>query len=87
MFFFLCIQLGQHYPHYQNQDAELQQQLQVVAGTQRFMLIPVFFLLLRLWGTVQFFYSIGMSGKLKNHEGCLPKGVHIGFYILGIMQV
>jgi hypothetical protein len=82
---FIFMQLTQHYPRYLNQDADLQQQLQIVAGNKRFLYIPAFFLFLRLWGTIQFFYSIGVSKR--NLDGCLPKDVHLGFYILGIVQV
>ena len=52
---------------------------------RRLIFIPGFFLALRIWGTVQFFYSIGVSHH--NDNGCIPKGIHIGFQILGYLQV
>ena len=53
---------------------------------KRLLYIPALFLLLRVWGTTQFFYSIGVS-HFKKDPGCIPIGIHTGFMILGILQV
>ena len=55
---------------------------------RRLIFIPGFFLALRIWGTVQFFYSIGVSHHHDKHDaGCIPMRIHIGFQILGYLQV
>ena len=79
------MQLRQHYPLIQARIPDEQVQHELLVENRRFKYIPVFFLLLRIWGTVQLFYSIGMAGK--NHDGCLPPGVQTGYFILGIVQV
>jgi len=53
---------------------------------KRLLYIPALFLLLRVWGTTQFFYSIGVSHYIEA-PGCVPSGIHTGFMILGILQV
>ena len=40
---------------------------------------------MRMWGTLQFFYSLGVSGTI--YKGCIPKPVQIIFFIFGILQV
>ena len=62
---------------------ELQNRLKEVDN--RLLFIPIMFLLLRIWGTIQFFFSIGVA----NHNvcGCIPKEIHTVFYVLGILQV
>ena len=54
---------------------------------KRLLYIPALFLLLRVWGTTQFFYSIGVSRYKEEDPGCIPIGIHTGFMILGILQV
>ena len=53
---------------------------------KRLLYIPALFLLLRIWGTAQFFYSIGVSSD-SQEPGCIPHGIQIGFMIFGILQV
>lgn len=63
------------------------QPLQAVHGVERpekrLIYIPGLFLLLRIWGTVQLFYSLAVP----NHNGCIQEGVLIGFKVLGYLQV
>ena len=63
----------------------LAQAPQIEQAEKRLIYIPIVFLILRIWGTIQYFYSIGVSGR--NHDGCIPHGVQIVFYLLGIVQV
>ena len=52
----------------------------------RLLLIPVIFILLRIWGTLQFLFAIGTSAKI-NKAHCLPKPIQVTFQVLGILQV
>lgn len=52
---------------------------------QRLLLIPIVFILLRIWGTIQFFFSIATSGH--NQHGCIPYAMHTTYFVLGILQV
>lgn len=63
----------------------LAQAPRIEQAEKRLMFIPIVFLILRIWGTIQYFYSIGVSGR--NRDGCIPHEVQIVFYFLGIMQV
>ena len=51
----------------------------------RLLAIPILFILLRMWGTIQFLFSLAVAGTV--HEGCVPNSVHIAFVVLGILQV
>jgi len=53
---------------------------------KRLLYIPALFLLLRVWGTTQFFYSIGVT-HYKKDPVCISIGIHTGFMILGVLQV
>jgi formaldehyde-activating enzyme involved in methanogenesis len=57
----------------------------MVQVESRLLLIPVIFILLRMWGTIQFFFSLAVADSVDN--GCVPKSTHIAFYVLGILQV
>ncbi len=52
---------------------------------KRLLLIPLMFILLRVWGTVQFFFSIATSDL--NQDGCVPQWMATVYYVLGILQV
>ena len=52
---------------------------------RRLLLIPLIFLVLKLWGTGQFFFSLSVSSKIKN--GCIPPQIHTTFFVLEIFQV
>lgn len=57
----------------------------VVHVETRLLLIPVIFILLRIWGTLQFFFSIATSDKITN-EGCVPGSINMVFKVLAILQ-
>ena len=50
----------------------------------RLLAIPVIFILLRMWGTIQFFFSMAAADSVY---GCVSKPTHIAFFVLGILQV
>ena len=52
---------------------------------KRLLAIPLLYIFLRMWGTLQFFYSLGVSGTINN--GCIPQQVHDIFFTLGVLQV
>jgi len=52
---------------------------------KRLLLIPLVFILLRIWGTIQFFFSIATSEL--NEEGCVPNWVATIYFMLGLLQV
>lgn len=52
---------------------------------KRLLAIPLLYILLRMWGTLQFFYSLTVSGQ--KHGACIPEGVKIVYTVLGILQV
>jgi len=57
-----------------------------VGGVEkRLLAIPLLFIFLRIWRTVQFFFSLGVSGT--NNNGCIPNNIHLGFFILGCLEV
>ena len=64
----------------------LQVRLQKKARIERRLLaIPLLYLLLRIWGTLQFFYSLGAS---RYQVGlCVPVNVQKAYAFFGIMQV
>ena len=47
--------------------------------------IPIVFILLRIWGTAQFFYIFGLSHKI--HYVCVPHHYWIADNIFGYAQV
>ncbi len=53
---------------------------------QRLLLIPLTFILLRIWGTVQFIYSLARSKAISKHS-CLDTTDSNMFFALGIAQV
>jgi len=58
------------------------------AAEQRLVCIRALFLLLRVWGTIQFFVFmlIGVSSFTED-PGCIPIGLHAVLMILGTLQV
>lgn len=52
---------------------------------KRLLAIPLLYILLRMWGTLQFFYSMAVDHT--NVSGCIPETVQRGYFILGILQV
>ncbi len=57
----------------------------VVHVEKRLLCIPLLLVILRVWGTLQFFFSLAVSGT--NHDGCIPHAVQTIFVILGLFQV
>lgn len=51
---------------------------------RKLIFIPVVFLLLRIWGTIQFIVS---SSIHKDHSNCVSHGAFIILYILSYFQV
>ena len=54
---------------------------------RRLKFIPIIFLLLRIWGTIQFFVSIALEAIHPDDRECIPHGFHVVFVVLGILQV
>ena len=49
----------------------------------RLLLIPIMFIVLRMWGTIQFFFSLVATG----HGKCVSNSVNTVFIFLGVLQV
>ena len=47
--------------------------------------IPVVFILLRIWGTIQFFYASGVAHL--TYFSCVPNNYGVGFTFLAYVQV
>lgn len=52
---------------------------------QRLLLIPMLFILLRMWGTIQFFFTLVKKNDIDS--GCVSKSDSISLFALGIFQV
>lgn len=52
---------------------------------KRLLAIPLLYIFLRMWGTLQFFYSLGVADQ--NKDGCIPEWVWTIYFVLGIFQV
>lgn len=51
-------------------------------------IIPVAFIFFRMWGTLQFFFSIIVFQlSAIDSTGCVPYGVYIIFEIFAVLQV
>ena len=81
IFYSYCIFSFQLHSHYQLPPGTAAEQAE-----KRLLYIPALFLLLRIWGTAQFFYSIGVSSDIHK-PGCITDGIKVGFMIFGILQV
>lgn len=57
---------------------------QVEQVEMRLLAIPVVFILLRMWGTTQFFYSLSISDI---SEGCIAEEKQKVLLAFGILQV
>jgi len=58
----------------------------VQRADRKLTFIPIMFILLRIWGTIQFFYSILVSIFYRNGQ-CVPEWAFNGYLVLGYMQV
>ena len=54
---------------------------------RKMIYIPVLFLLLRMWGTIDFFLNISMEAIDPSENGCILKGFHTANLVLGYLQV
>ena len=63
----------------------LQLVTQIGRSESRLIYVPGVFLLLRMWGTIQFVYSLGVSEQ--NENGCILNSVWSGFILLKVLQV
>lgn len=52
---------------------------------QRLIVIPLVFILLRIWGTIQFFFTLAASYHWD--DGCFSNYYHYPHLVLGIMEV
>lgn len=55
----------------------------------KLMAIPIVFILLRMWGSLQFLVSIvvfNISGAIDS-DGCVSLATYVVYYILAILQV
>ena len=53
---------------------------------KRLLAIPLLYIFLRMWGTLQFFLLPG-SFLVPFNNGCIPQQVHDIFFTLGVLQV
>ena len=54
---------------------------------KKLIAIPVLFVLLRMWGTLQFFYSLAVHNHVDEKVCTSSRGVHDGFIFFGVVQV
>lgn len=52
---------------------------------KRLLAIPLLYILLRVWGTLQFIFSIAVDHT--NTYGCIPETVQRAYFVFGILQV
>lgn len=57
----------------------------IVTVEKRLLAIPVLYIVLRMWGTLQFFYSLAVADQ--NINGCIPPTVRTIYLVFGILQV
>ena len=50
---------------------------------RRLLAIPVLYIICRMWGTLQFFFSLSVS----INEGCVSPQLHLAFRLFGFFQV
>ena len=52
--------------------------------------IPVMFIVLRMWGTIQFLVTIvvfNINGLVDERTGCMPEKLYYVYYVLAVLQV
>jgi len=57
----------------------------IVTVEKRLLAIPILYIFLRMWGTIQFCYSLIVSSA--NVGGCIPHAVLVGYQVFGYLQV
>jgi G protein-coupled receptor 157 len=50
----------------------------------RLLAIPILFIVCRMWGTLQFFFSLSVSSQI--HHGCVTSAIHWAFRLFGYFQ-
>ena len=50
-------------------------------------LIPMLFVILRVWCTAQSLYVYHLADYSYNHNGCISGGLRKGYITLGVLQV
>lgn len=51
----------------------------------KLLLIPLVFVILRIWGFMQFFFILSVSKYFS--RGCVSHPIHITHFVLGILEV
>ncbi len=54
---------------------------------KKLIAIPILFVLLRMWGTLQFVYALAVGKHIDDNACTASKSVHDGFIFFGVMQV
>lgn len=54
---------------------------------KKLVAIPVLLVLLRMWGTVHFFYSLAAEKHINEHRCTTSRALADGFTFFGVMQV
>jgi len=49
--------------------------------------IPVLFIVLRVWATVQYFFSVYVVQNALHNGHCIPNDLHVPHVVLGVLQV
>lgn len=52
---------------------------------KRLLAIPLLYILFRVWGTLQFIFSLAVDHT--NTYGCIPETVQRAYFVFGILQV
>ena len=72
--------VGHHDPE---RSASVKEKMKIAKRTLVF--IPILFILLRMWCTIQYFYVVYLANE--NNDWCIPVGLKDVHLILGILQV
>lgn len=70
-----------------NPDRSAAVEERIKAAKRLLVLIPVVFVLLRMWCTVQYFYTVYLANIAQNDGQCISTGFKDGHLVLGILQV
>ena len=57
------------------------------AAKRLLVFIPVMFILLRIWCTLQYFYTVYLANIAQNDDQCIPTSFKDGQLVLAILQV
>ena len=70
-----------------NPDRSVAVEERMKATKQLLLFIPVVFILLRMWCTFQYFYTLHLANIAQNDGQCIPTGLKDGQLVLAIFQV